>query len=427
MKKFLTTILCAFFCTMTIQAQNDTIVTFEQMQNTVGHAIQVCANKYDRVLVYAPENCNDFGWWVNDEQFFENENPIIFNGNLANHYSCWFDGDDCGIHTGFDVYFIDPNVPNETTEEFWKRQYETITLEAVGADSASMYTYFWPHNGATTPTVEVTSQGNYQCLISDMCATAVRTKNVQDNVEIDLATCDLVTNLNLVTWQTTPAQAQYIDHVIVKRDGLNVGTANYSDGFFLDNIGSDLAQRTYTLIAVATDGTECPIVSYPKETIHMAYLTGVNNTIEVNWNTPTGYDLLGYNICEWTPDSKDGDLTVIDFVGASVNSYTCSASMFENGYIVVQGVENSKSEERLLSNRSEETLSIDEQQNKIFKIYPNPSNGTFTVEGNGHLSVRNVLGQEIMTKEVEDKINMELPKGIYFLKMNGRTQKVVVE
>ena len=234
----------------------------------------------------------------------------------------------------------------------------------------------------------------------------------------------------MVTWQTNPAQALYIDHVIVKRDGLQVGTANYSDGFYLDAIGSGAASRTYTIIAVTTDGTECPIVSYPKETIHMAYLTGMNNTIEVNWNIPTGYDLLGYNICEWTPNGKDGDLTVIDYVGAGVTSYTCTENLFNNGYVVVQGVENGKTESRLLSNRSDESIvGIGEHLKQNFKIYPNPSTGAFTVEGASNLTVFNTLGQVIATSHSENGTHtFSLRSGIYFIKSDeGVVKKVVVE
>ncbi len=403
---------------------NDTIVDATQFFN--GQYIDICLNRYERMIITVPNGCTNYYFTVQYETY--NDYPVILDGNQEEYYIVQFVG--CGTTSWatVNIHFIQPNVPTETTTTLWKHQNEAVTLEAVGADSVDMYTYFWPHNGATTPTVEVTSQGNYQCLISDMCATAVRTKNVKENVEIDLATCDLESNLNMVTWQTNPAQAQYIDHVVVKRDGLQVGTANYSDGFYLDAIGSGAASRTYTVTAVATDGTECPIVSYPKETIHMSYTLGMGNTIEIGWNTPTGYDLLGYNICEWHPDGKDGNLTVIDFVGASVTSYTCSENLFNNGHVVVQGVENGKTESRLLSNRSEESIvGLGEQSSGAFEVYPNPSNGVLTVKGTGTLRVSNVLGQEIMAMEIDGKETVELSKGMYFVQLNGTVRKIVVE
>ena len=415
-------VMCLVFCLMKTQAQ-DTILTIAQINSSVGHQVHICANQYDRAIVYAPQGCTDFWWLINDEQIIENESPVIFDGNSGSHQGGYFYG--CGYDFGFSIYFDEPNIPTETTEEIWKRQHESITLEAPSGS----YSYLW-NTGATTSTIEVTEPGTYTCDVSDMCATSVQTFIVQDNVEIDLATCDLESNLNLITWPTTVAQAQYIDHVIVKRDGMQVGTAPYSDGQFTDNIGSGSASRTYTLTAVATDGTECPIVSNPKETIHMAYLTGINNTIEVNWNVPAGYDLLGYNICEWHPGAKDGDLTVIDFVGASVTSYTCSENQFNDGHVVVQGVENGKSESRLLSNRSEEGIvGIGEHQNKTFKLYPNPSNGEFTVEGTTDLTVFNTLGQVITTSHSENaRHSISLRTGIYFVKSDeGSVQKVVVE
>ena len=428
MKKFLLTIICMAFCLIKAQAQNDTIMTIVQIHDNPGD-VRLCGNLYDRALIYVPDGCNDFSWRINGQVFYDN--PVILDKNVSNEFTCRFTG--CGYSTFyFGVRFINPAVPNEITEELWKRQQEAITLEAPSGS----YSYLW-NTGATTSTIEVTEPGTYTCGVSDMCATSVQTFIVKDNVEIDLATCDLESNLNLITWPTTVAQAQYIDHVIVKRDGMQVGTAPYSDGQFTDNIGSGSASRTYTLTAVATDGTECPIVSYPKETIHMAYLTGINNTIEVNWNIPAGYDLLGYNICEWHED--DGSLTVIDYVGANVTSYTCSQSQFGQGYIVVQGVEAGKDgETRLLSNRSLDLVGLGENEATAFRVYPNPANGILFVETRRATSlpeetyrIVNPIGQTVM----EGQITMEkqqidvrnLPKGVYFITIGGATRKFVVE
>ena len=343
----------------------------------------------------------------------------------SQHQGGWFvHSGQCGIDKVIHVYLSSPTSDpfNPFDEPYvWKRYGDTITL---GKPELTYVNFEWS-TGETSTTIDVVDDGIYSVEVDDPCGPRTYSIEVRNNVEISLATCDLESNKNLVTWQTTPAQAQYVDHVIVKRDGLEVGTANYSDGFFLDAIGSDAASRTYTIIAVATDGTECPIVSYPKETIHMSYTLGMGNTIEMGWNTPTGYDLLGYSICEWNPN--DGNLSVVDFVGASVTSYTCQSSQFDLGYIVVQGVEAGKTESRLLSNRSWETVGLGEQSSVAFKVYPNPSSGIFTVEGTGILRIANVLGQEIITKEIDGNTAIELPQGIYFVQMNGTVQKIVVE
>ena len=68
-----------------------------------------------------------------------------------------------------------------------------------------------------------------------------------------------------------------------------------------------------------------------------------------------------------------------------------------------------------------------ENHRSTFKLYPNPSNGYVTIEGFGTLTVVNAIGQTILTKEINGKGKLELPQGIYFIKMNGETRKIVVE
>jgi hypothetical protein len=60
-------------------------------------------------------------------------------------------------------------------------------------------------------------------------------------------------------------------------------------------------------------------------------------------------------------------------------------------------------------------------------VYPNPTNGVITVEGVGHLTVINTLGQTVKELELDGRTTMELPRGVFFVKINGVTKKVVVE
>ena len=425
MKKLLLIALFAIGNLMCSYAQqNDTVLYIENCQDY--EYIYICLDNYTIVKVYAEDDCTGFRWYLGGQEKWDN--PLIIESQSEMMTSVEYHG--CNIpERTISPWFRESRIPNSFSRVIWKRNNDTERLEAIGIDSLEYpfrYEFLWS-TGETTSEIEVTEPGIYTCEVIDVCGSATRTFIVRDNAEITLATCDLETNHNMVIWPTTPAQAEYVSQVEIKRDGIVVGTVPYTDGTFIDNIGSDAASRTYTITAIGTDGVSCPITSYPKETIHMAYLTGINNTIEVNWNAPIGYDLMGYNICEWHED--DGSLTVIDYVGASVTSYTCSESQFDEGYIVVQGVEAGKDgETRLLSNRSLDIIvGLGENEATAFKVYPNPAKDRFTIEGSGTMTVTNTLGQTILTRMIDGKTTVELPQGMYFVKLGGVTRKIVVE
>ncbi len=419
-------ILSVVGCLTFANAQNDTVLYIENYEND--DVVPICVERHQRVLIYAENGCDNFSWEMYALPFGD-VNPLVVESDheettTIRYYGCNIPS--CIVY----IAFREERIPNSFSRTTWKRSHETAPLEAVMSDSLDepfYYRFHWS-TGETTPTIEVTEPGIYTCEVIDACGSATRTIIVKDNVEATLATTDLATNLNVVTWQTTDEQAEYVSQVKVYRDGALVGTAPYADGSFTDNIGSEAASRTYTVLAVAPDGTDCPILSHPKETIHMTYTLGVGNTIVIGWNHPTGYDLVGYNICEWHPGAKDDELTVIDYVGAGVSSYTCSESQFDHGMIVVQGVERTKdAESRLLSNRSLDYVGIGEKENKIFNLYPNPTTGRVTIEGTGRLTITNTLGQTVLTRDITDTETIDLPMGVWFVKLDETTRKIVVE
>lgn len=69
----------------------------------------------------------------------------------------------------------------------------------------------------------------------------------------------------------------------------------------------------------------------------------------------------------------------------------------------------------------------EEQPSMLFKVYPNPSQGSIKVEGTGHLLVLNMLGQTMKECDLDGQTTMELPQGMFFVRMNGTAKKVVVE
>ena len=424
MKNLFATII-VMLCAVFAQAQNYVVLHIEEVSNGQYY---YCASEYDGVIIYA-HDCGFFEWNISYDdgtgEYYQNLDSIVISNELS-HVGVHYTG--CGLSRGLSIFFLESEVENPFSEPIvWKRQGESITLFAESYG----YSITWS-TGETTNEIQVTDPGIYSVTIVDTefagCVNQTFSVEVRDNVEASLATTDLATNLNVVTWQTTDEQAEYVSQVKVYRDGALVGTAPYADGSFTDNIGSEAASRTYTVLAIAPDGTDCPILSHPKETIHMTYTLGVGNTIVIGWNHPTGYDLMGYNICEWHPGAKDDELTVIDYVGAGVSSYTCSESQFDHGMIVVQGVERTKdAESRLLSNRSLDYVGLGEKENKIFNLYPNPTTGRVTIEGTGRLTITNTLGQTVLTRDITDTETIDLPRGVWFVKLDGTTRKVVVE
>ncbi|MBQ4398716.1 MAG: S8 family serine peptidase [Bacteroidales bacterium] len=70
---------------------------------------------------------------------------------------------------------------------------------------------------------------------------------------------------------------------------------------------------------------------------------------------------------------------------------------------------------------------INENRQSVFKVFPNPSKSSVTIEGQGMLVITNTLGQTVLTKKIEGKTKVELPQGLYFMKMGNETRKIVVE
>ena len=472
MKKFLLTIICMAFCILQSQAQNEMMLNITQSQSQTqnstvptvaqSHEIQtqndtvlnvtqllegyclldICKNKYDRAIIYPAEGCSSFQWYIQGVSYYENQ-PLILDKNDSYYYFggiyvfCGVNYIGCGINSGFTIRWYDTTVPNETTEETWIHGGELAELQAVESDSVEMYSYLW-NTGETENTIYKPG-GEYIVGISDFCETSYRTKVVKESAEIYRATVDLETKLNKVTWQTTPEQAEYISEVKVERDGMVVGTAPYEQGYFLDNIGSENAARNYRLTAIATDGAECPIPSYQKGTLHVDYSPNASNPNKLNmaWTPPfieegAPISVSYFQICKYDPAT--GEVTVVDQLGANNTIGSYDVNLFDGGYAVVAAMfnEGKEYEELAFSNLTDFLVGIEENEGPstgsgTLTVYPNPAEDRFTVEGKGTMTVVNTLGQTVLTQEIDGKTIIELPQGMYFVKLGGETRKIVVE
>ncbi|MBR5082302.1 MAG: T9SS type A sorting domain-containing protein [Bacteroidales bacterium] len=353
---------------------------------------------------------------------------IIHNPHEPMMYDVQYDG--CENNTVVGGIVIDVLPINPFVEPIiWTRQNDSESVTLNADPNGLELNYQWS-TGDTTQTIEVSEPGIYSVTIINDCGSATYSVEIRDNVELYRATVDLQTNKNKVIWLVTPEQAQYITSVKIYRDNIPVDTAPYTNGYFLDAIGSDAAARNYRIVGVSVEGDDCPIPSYEKGTIHTTYYEDVDGNLNMTWNTPYIEEgaqgtLTGFQICKYNPATEE--VTVIDQVNASITDYTCSSSAFIGGQATIAAIFDSKdTESRSFSNRNT-MLAVSENEENHFKVYPNPAKDRVTVEGTGLMTVTNTLGQTILTKEIDGKATIDLPQGLYFVKLGNEMQKIVVE
>lgn len=68
-----------------------------------------------------------------------------------------------------------------------------------------------------------------------------------------------------------------------------------------------------------------------------------------------------------------------------------------------------------------------ESNTTSFEVWPNPAQGHFIVEGKGKMTITNALGQILLNCEIDGKESIELPQGLYLVKIGNTTQKVIIE
>ena len=73
-------------------------------------------------------------------------------------------------------------------------------------------------------------------------------------------------------------------------------------------------------------------------------------------------------------------------------------------------------------------VGVQEVESTMFSVYPNHATTNITVKGEGSMEIVNTLGQVIVSEQVNGQANINvanLESGIYFVRMNGTTQKFI--
>ncbi len=193
----------------------------------------------------------------------------------------------------------------------------------------SPYTYEWSHNNDPNEDLTNAPAGDHYVKVTSAngCVTLLDTSiHVQPppQQEICLITVDSAIHKNTVVWEKT--NDPRIDHFNIYREGsqsnsyFRVGSVETGSlSMFTDSL-ADPAVRSwrYKITTVDTCGNESALSNH-HESIHLSMNTGLNNTVNLDWNDYEGFNYPGFNIYRY--DNLNG-WQLLDQVSKNVNTYT---------------------------------------------------------------------------------------------------------
>ena len=141
-------------------------------------------------------------------------------------------------------------------------------------------------------------------------------------------------------------------------------------------------------------------------------------------NDQNNFAVIGGEIQSISMDTFDPTKVIISLENVSSNSFI--VNVFEMADLIGNSAENIFYQLNCNFN-----LNIEEEKN-IYKIFPNPNQGTFTVELfelENQISIYSIQGKLIVDKTVPaglTKINLE-NSGFYFIKINDRYNSIIVK
>ena len=171
-----------------------------------------------------------------------------------------------------------------------------------------------------------------------------------------------------------------------------------------------------------------PLACYPVRNLQGEYVwnNGEEFGAKLTWDAPMITPNLDHFVI--MDDMAEKEVVTVPYTGAQSYEYVDLVDLigdylYSVHSVYVRGEESCESADESVSIM---VTDLEEQVSKV-NIYPNPSKGAVNVEGTGHVSVMNLLGQTVREFDLDGKTTLELPGGVYFVQVNGITKKLVVE
>ena len=321
----------------------------------------------------------------------------------------------------------------------------------VTLDPGTFVGYSWS-TGSTTPTIDVSTDGNYSVLVTDVNGcTGSDAVNIAflfpptPSIEVVTVETDPASPLygnNKPTWETNLLN---VDSVVIWRETTTnnyevVGAATYSDGAYTDNVSSKFRAWGYKIQFKDTCGNLSTLSLYHKTSkVSINYSVGGYTVAWTLYEIEGGAKPIIISKYEIYTGEFLNALSYLDYVPSPQDVYGPFA--FTDSLVVVAAVitTTSKSEITAFSypiTAADTAASVGEENMLNFDLYPNPSNGVFTISAEGKyiVSVYNSSVELIFSEEMTDKkqFSLNTVPGLYLIRITDQygtagTKKVIIQ
>jgi len=333
-----------------------------------------------------------------------------------------------------------------------------IVLGLYGGDPVQ--SILWS-NGSTNTTNSNLAEGNYTCEVTTTTGCKsygefdLITKAPMQN-NICLLTVDSASTTNLVVWEKVETN---VDHYNIYREGSTAGqymlidtVSGMNHSIFNDVVASPKTRAwRYKISAVNQCGVESQL-SLPHKTVHLVISQSTGSQYNIVWDDYVGFSYSTVNLWRYT---YQNGWELVSALPSNIYSYTDDlGSIAPAGidYMIEIAPQTPCSPDKAQdynssrSNKANSIMipgagtgasnnSIDEYGKSLpIKMYPNPTSAILNIVWDGEATEYQILdiqGKVIAQstlntgKSTVDLSNV-LP-GIYFIQINGTTNKIIVQ
>ncbi len=327
------------------------------------------------------------------------------------------------------------------------------------------------YSGATEDVLEISNVSNtlngyiYRCKLNNACAGTVTSSTAVLSVidfKICMVTADAISGKNQVIFEK-PSNTTNIDSFLIHREGNitnqfdQAGHLALGDlSVFTDNNSFPTQQAYNYRMSIKYKNGVVTAMTGAHKTIHLTINKGINdNTWNLIWTPYSGVSVATYNIYRGTDSTA---MSLLTSISGSFTSYTDNAAPTGSIYyqLEIQATTCTPSAPPAL--KMEQTLGggytsiksnfafnaglitgIHSNSLNEVTLYPNPNNGTFTLQINSDknilatLKVENILGETIYNEQKAIYGNQQIPMdlkgfsgGIYFVKIQCGIQQEAI-